>query len=60
MFECFHNFVALSQWGNTIFGIMSRLNKYGGDAEVRRSFTKTMSGDSDHASGARSHRSNCS
>ncbi len=25
VFECFHNFVALSQWGNTIFGIMSRL-----------------------------------
>jgi hypothetical protein len=24
VFECFHNFVAFSQWGNTIFGIMSR------------------------------------
>jgi hypothetical protein len=22
VFECFHNFVALSQWGNSIFGIM--------------------------------------
>ena len=27
VFECFHNFVALSQWGNTIFGIMSRLSR---------------------------------
>ncbi len=25
VFECFHNFVALSQWGNSIFGIMSPL-----------------------------------
>ena len=35
VFECFHNFVAFSQWGNTIFGIMSRLSENGGDAEVR-------------------------
>ena len=35
VFECFHNFVALSQWGNTIFGIMSRLSKDGGDPDVR-------------------------
>lgn len=52
VFECFHNFVALSQWGNTIHGIMSRLNRYGGDADVRASFTKTMSGVPDNASGA--------
>ena len=52
VFECFHNFVALSQWGNTIFGIMSRLSKDGGDAEVRASFKKTMSGDYDNANGA--------
>ena len=51
VFEVFHNFVALSQWGNTIFGIMSRLNKHGGDADVRASFIKTMSGDYDHANG---------
>src|SRR5215472_5858891 len=35
VFEVFHNFVALSQWGNTIFGIMSRLSKYSGDATAR-------------------------
>src|SRR6476620_12549110 len=44
VFECFHNFVALSQWGNTIFGIMSRLSEDGGDPAVRASFQKTMSG----------------
>ena len=51
VFECFHNFVALSQWGNTIFGIMSRLSQDGGDADVRASFEKTMSGDYDNANG---------
>jgi cytochrome P450 len=51
VFECFHNFVALSQWGNTIHGIMSRLIQYGGDADVRASFSKTMSGDYDNANG---------
>jgi len=29
VFECFHNFVALSQWGNSIFGTMSRLSEDG-------------------------------
>jgi hypothetical protein len=29
VFECFHNFVAFSQWGNTIFGVMSRLSENG-------------------------------
>jgi hypothetical protein len=47
VFECFHNFVALSQWGNTIFGIMSRLAEDGGDPAVRASFQKTMSGNFD-------------
>ena len=49
VFECFHNFVALSQWGNTIFGIMSRLAEDGGDPAVRASFQKTMSGNFDAA-----------
>jgi hypothetical protein len=52
VFECFHNFVALSQWGNTIFGIMSRLAEDGGDPAVRTSFQKTMSGNFDGAGGA--------
>jgi hypothetical protein len=45
VFECFHNFVALSQWGNSIFGTMSRLSEDGGDPVVRTSFQKTMSGE---------------
>ena len=52
VFECFHNFVAFSQWGNTIFGIMSRLSEEGGDPDVRASFEKIMSGDYDNAGGA--------
>jgi hypothetical protein len=52
VFECFHNFVALSQWGNSIFGIMSRLSEDGGDQAVRTSFQKTMSGKFDNANGA--------
>ncbi len=52
VFECFHNFVAFSQWGNTMFGIMSRLSEDGGDAEVRAAFEKTMSGKPDTADGA--------
>lgn len=51
VFECFHNFVAFSQWGNSIFGIMTRLNENGGDADVRAAFDKTMSGDFDNANG---------
>jgi cytochrome P450 len=52
VFECFHNFVALSQWGNSIFGIMSRLAEDGGDPAVRAAFQKTMSGNFDNAAGA--------
>ncbi len=51
VFECFHNFVAFSQWGNTMFGIMSRLSEDGGDPEVRAVFEKTMSGNPDAANG---------
>jgi hypothetical protein len=52
VFECFHNFVALSQWGNSIFGIMSRLSQDSGDPAVQASFQKTMSGDFENANGA--------
>ena len=52
VFECFHNFVALSQWGNMIFGIISRLVEDGGDQAVRASFQKTMSGNFDTAGAA--------
>ena len=42
VFEVFHNFVALSQWGNTMFGITQRLASQGGDPEVRAAFGKAM------------------
>ena len=51
IFECFRNFAAPSQWGNTIFGIMSRLSQDGGAPEVRASFEKIMSGGYDNANG---------
>jgi cytochrome P450 len=52
VFECFHNFVAFSQWGNTIYNIMLKLERAGGDPEARASFKKTMSGDFDNPNGA--------
>lgn len=52
VFECFHNFVAFSQWGNSIFGIMTRLGERGGDPAVRAAFEATMSGAFDNANGA--------
>ncbi len=51
VFECFHNFVAFSQWGNTLFGIMSRLSQNGGDPDVRAFFEKIMNDDYDNANG---------
>ena len=52
VFECFHNFVALSQWGATIFQIMLRLREDGGDPAIRAAYEKTMRGDYDNAKGA--------
>jgi cytochrome P450 len=52
VFECFHNFLALSQWGNTIYNIMLRLAKDTGDPETRVWFKKTMEGNPDEAAGS--------
>jgi cytochrome P450 len=49
VFECFHNFVALSQWGNTIYNFMAKLSKNAGDSTVQAWFEKTMKGDYDQA-----------
>ena len=46
VFECFHNFVAFSQWGNTMYNIMATLGRDAGDAQAKDWFTKTMAGDS--------------
>jgi len=42
VFECFHNFVAFSQWGNTLYNVMLKLSKDGDDPDVRTSFARTM------------------
>lgn len=52
VFECFHNFVAFSQWGNTLYNIMTKLGRDGGDQQAKDSFTRTMSGDYDRPDGS--------
>ncbi len=51
VFEVFHNFVALSQWGNTMYNIMLKLAKDTGDPDTRAWFKKTMEGNPDDAGG---------
>lgn len=41
-FECFHNFLAFSQWGNTIYNIVALLSRDGGDSQVKEWFERTM------------------
>jgi hypothetical protein len=42
MFECFHDFVALSQWGNTIYNTMKLLNVTDGTPNIRAAFANAM------------------
>jgi hypothetical protein len=51
VFEVFHNFVALSQWGNSLYNIMLKLATDTGDPETRAWFKKTMEGNPDNAAG---------
>lgn len=51
VFEVFHNFVALSQWGNSLYNIMLRLATDTGDPDARTWFKKTMTGNPDDAAG---------
>ncbi len=51
VFECFHNFGAVSQWGDMLYNIMLRLEKSTGDASAKAWFKKTMEGDFDDAGG---------
>ena len=52
VFECIHNFAALSQWGNTIYNIMLKLGKNTGDSDARASFKRTMKSNFDQANGS--------
>ncbi len=47
VFECFHNFVAFSQWGNTLYNVMLKLGRETGDADTKAWFKKTMEGNHD-------------
>ena len=51
VFECFHNFVAFSQWGNSLYNIMAKLGRETGDAQTKDWFAKTMGGDYDKPDG---------
>ena len=51
VFEVFHNFVALSQWGNTLYNIMLKLARDTGDPDTKAWFTKTMESDYDDDGG---------
>jgi hypothetical protein len=51
VFECFHNFVAFSQWGNSLYNVMATLGRDGGDAPTKQAFVSTMSGDFDKPDG---------
>jgi cytochrome P450 len=51
VFECFHNFVAFSQWGNTIYNIMLRMSSNAGDPDIRASFKRTMESNFDQGEG---------
>lgn len=51
VFECFHNFVAFSQWGNTLYNIMLKLARGTGDLDTKAWFKRTMESDFDNAKG---------
>jgi hypothetical protein len=47
VFECFHNFLALSQWGNMVYNVAAKLEPIHGDPSVRTWFERTMKGEPD-------------
>jgi cytochrome P450 len=51
VFECFHNFLAFSQWGNTLYNIMAVLEASEGDPVARSWFARTMAEGPDEADG---------
>jgi len=52
VFECFHNFVAFSQWGNSLYNIMLKLGTATGDPGTREWFGKTMASGFDSSGGS--------
>jgi cytochrome P450 len=49
VFECFHNFLAFSQWGNIVYNVAAKLEPTHGDPVVQKWFEKTMIGGPDTA-----------
>jgi hypothetical protein len=51
VFECFHNFLAFSQWGNMVYNTAARLEPKHGDPSARAWFERTMASRPDEADG---------
>ena len=51
VFECFHNFLAFSQWGNMVYNVAARLEPTHGDPNAQRWFQRTMKDEPDRADG---------
>jgi len=49
VFECFHNFLAFSQWGNSVYNVAAKLEPTHGDPKVRSWFVRTMENSPDKA-----------
>jgi cytochrome P450 len=59
VFECFHNFLAISQWGTTLYNMMALLEATNGDPAVRSWFEETMTSgpdETDHSAFSRLER----
>jgi hypothetical protein len=52
VFECFHNFLAFSQWGNMLYNVMARLEPQTGDPVVRSWFARTIEDGPDETDGS--------
>lgn len=52
VFECFHNFLAFSQWGNMVYNVAAKLEPTHGDPDVRAWFEKTMKNGPDTSDGS--------
>ncbi|GAA3083186.1 hypothetical protein GCM10010464_54030 [Pseudonocardia yunnanensis] len=52
VFECFHNFLAFSQWGNTVYNVMAQLAADTGDPAIRSWFSQIMNNGPDQADGS--------
>ncbi len=47
VFECFHNFVALSQWGHMLYRTIGLLRESGGSPEIRKAFQEAIAAGDD-------------